>query len=80
VSYDTADQIFGPDPNAIAATAMSGPGSVRTHVPAAIDPNLRGLSCLKPHLSPTPWIIGLAVVLVLLMHPKAGFNAGLKVG
>lgn len=75
------DEIYGPDPNATAAS-LAGPGTVQQTVPAVLDPNMRGLQSLHPGKSPTPWVIGLALLLVLLMHPNAGFNAGVhgKVG
>lgn len=75
----TFDDIYGPDPNA-ATSHMAGPGTVKTTVPAAVDTNLRGLSSLHPGKSPTPWVVGMAILLALLLHPKAGFNAGAKIG
>lgn len=74
---DTFDEVFGPDPNAHNVTA---PGLVHVAVPAAIDPNMRGLASLHPGVSPTPWVIGLVLVLALLMHPKLSGNLGAKVG
>lgn len=74
---DTFDEVFGPDPNAYNPTQT---GPVPTTMPAVLDTNLRGLAALHPGVSPTPWVIGLALVLVLLLHPRAGFNAGAKVG
>lgn len=78
---DTFDELFGPDPTAVRHT-MAGPGTSLHTVPAAVDSNLTGLSSLHPGKSPTPWVIGMALVLVLLLHPKAGFggNVNARVG
>jgi len=75
----TFDEVYGPDPNAPKQTQMmAGPGTVAATVPAVLDTNLKGLSSLHPGKSPTPWVIGMAVVLLLLLHEKAGFNVGGK--
>jgi hypothetical protein len=80
MSYDTADQIYGPDPNAASTTGLAGPGTVPAAVPAVVDPNMRGLMSMHPQYSPTPWVIGLALLLVLLLHPRAGFNVRASAG
>lgn len=80
MSYDTADEIYGPDPNAPVQGAFAAPASVPTQVPASVDPNMRGFSSLHPMRSPTPWVIALVIVLALTLHPKAGFSGGAKIG
>jgi len=75
---NTADELFGPDPHALVSVAVAGPGTVGG-TPASVS-GLTGLRGMHPSYSPTPWVIGLALVLALLLHPKAGFNAGIKAG
>lgn len=75
---DTADQIYGGASQATSSESMiAGPGTVGGTV--AYAQPLTGLRGLHPATSPTPWVIGMALVLALLLHPKAGFNAGGKV-
>ncbi len=73
----TADTIYGADPQA--PPAIAGPGSVHAGAPAYAE-SLRGVRGMHPAYSPTPYVVGLAILLVLLLHPRAGFNAGAKVG
>lgn len=76
---DTADAIYGmPDPGS-PASSLPGPGTVGG-TPAHAGGGVHGLAAWHPAHSPTPWVVGLFLVLVLLMHPRAGFNAGGRVG
>lgn len=75
---DTADGMFGmPDP-AAPGVALAGPGTVRG-TPAFAGGGVSGLQAWHPSHSVTPWVVGMFLVLALLFHPKAGFNAGGKV-
>lgn len=74
---DTADSIYGGAAQVGMPTAtIAGPGTV-AGTPAYAQP-LTGMRGLHPSTSPTPWVIGMAIVLALLLHPKAGFNVGGK--
>jgi hypothetical protein len=75
---NTADDLFGPDPHDTSNISVAGPGTVTGT--AAMASGLTGLRGMHPSYSPTPYVIGLALVLVLLLHPKAGFGGNFKAG
>lgn len=76
---DTADAVYGmPDPGS-PLTSLPGPGSVGG-TPAIAGGGVKGLRAWHPAHSPTPWVVGMFIVLALLLHPRAGFSAGGKIG
>jgi hypothetical protein len=76
---DTVTSIYGGAPPSPPGAPLAVAYRANPAVPAYVDP-LKGTRGMDPRHSPTPYVVGMFIILALLLHPKAGFSAGAKVG